>query len=118
MSGVEKYRIEQRGSKWVVLPEQGDGVLGEHDTKEDAEKQLAAIESSKARQTHGAIGSAAHAPGPVEVDRCSKSIAALRKFGGEGLAAAEPSDAWDQVGKFGIARAEVRELRQNVAGMH
>ena len=46
-------RIEQRGSKWVVLPESGDRVLGTHDTKEDAEAQLRAIESSKARAQDG-----------------------------------------------------------------
>lgn len=43
-------RIEQRGSKWVVLPESGDKVLGTHDTKEGAEAQLRAIEASKAAQ--------------------------------------------------------------------
>jgi hypothetical protein len=43
------FRIEHRGSKWVVLPETGDRVLGEHDTEEDAQKQLAAIEASKAK---------------------------------------------------------------------
>lgn len=43
-------RIEQRGEKWVVLPESGDKVLGTHDTKADAEKQLAAIEASKHKQ--------------------------------------------------------------------
>jgi hypothetical protein len=44
-----EMRIEQRGSEWVVLPENGDHVLGRHKTKADAEKQLAAIEASKAR---------------------------------------------------------------------
>ena len=50
-------RIEKRGSKWVVLPENGDHVLGTHDTREDAERQLAAIEASKARaaQAHSAL---------------------------------------------------------------
>ena len=43
------FRIERRGSKWVVLPESGDKVLGEHDTKEAAEAQLRAIEAAKAR---------------------------------------------------------------------
>jgi len=41
------FRIEKRGSKWVVLPESGDKVLGEHDTKEEAEAQLRAIEAHK-----------------------------------------------------------------------
>lgn len=45
--GAVKMRIEQRGSKWVVLPESGDKVLGEHDTKEQAEAQLRAIEASR-----------------------------------------------------------------------
>ncbi len=40
-------RIEKRGSKWVVLPETGDEVLGEHDTREEAEAQLRAIEARK-----------------------------------------------------------------------
>lgn len=39
--------IEKRGARWVVLSEAGD-VLGTHDTRDEAEKQLAAIESSKA----------------------------------------------------------------------
>ena len=42
-------RIERRGDKWAVLPEEGDHVLGTHDTREQAEAQLAAIEASKAR---------------------------------------------------------------------
>src|SRR5262245_39824244 len=42
-------RVEQRGDKWVVLPESGDKVLGTHDTKEEALRQLRAIEASKAR---------------------------------------------------------------------
>lgn len=40
-------RIEQRGSEWVVLPENGDKVLGKHKTKAEAEAQLRAIEASK-----------------------------------------------------------------------
>ncbi len=44
-----EMRIQQRGSKWVVLPENGDKVLGTHDTKEDALAQLRAIEASKSR---------------------------------------------------------------------
>lgn len=42
-------RIEQRGSEWVVLPENGDKILGKHKTKEDALAQLRAIEASKTR---------------------------------------------------------------------
>jgi len=38
--------IRKRGRKWVVMSKDGK-VLGEHDTKGDAEKQLQAIEISK-----------------------------------------------------------------------
>jgi len=40
--------IAKRGSKWVVLSEQGK-LLGEHDTLEDAAGQLKAIEAAKYR---------------------------------------------------------------------
>lgn len=40
--------IRQRNGKWVVLSEAGK-VLGTHDTREEAVKQLGAIEASKAR---------------------------------------------------------------------
>lgn len=49
---VVTMRVEQRGSKWVVLPETGDKVLGTHDTKAEAEAQLRAIEASKGRAAH------------------------------------------------------------------
>lgn len=39
--------IRKRGDKWVVLDAEGEKVLGEHDTKEEAEKQLRAIEARK-----------------------------------------------------------------------
>lgn len=42
--------IRKRGDKWVVLNEEGTKVLGEHPTKEAADKQLAAIEASKANR--------------------------------------------------------------------
>lgn len=45
MNVLEK--IEHRGNKWVVLTHDGSKVLGEHDTEEQAKKQLAAIEISK-----------------------------------------------------------------------
>lgn len=35
--------IKKEGSKWVVYSEDGRKKLGEHDSKKDAEKQLAAI---------------------------------------------------------------------------
>lgn len=44
------YKVEKRGTKWVVVKRKksGDGesteVVGKHDTKEDANKQLAALE--------------------------------------------------------------------------
>ncbi|NEP57488.1 MAG: DUF1073 domain-containing protein [Symploca sp. SIO2G7] len=40
--------ITKRGNKWVVLSEKGK-LLGEHDTPEDAVKQLRAIEAAKHR---------------------------------------------------------------------
>src|SRR5258706_1042909 len=44
------FKIEHRGSKWVVTSEDGSKVLGSHDNKADAEAQLRAVEASKARQ--------------------------------------------------------------------
>lgn len=35
--------IKKEGDKWVVYSEKGKKKLGEHDTEEEAEKQLAAI---------------------------------------------------------------------------
>lgn len=49
-AGTVLMRIEHRGSKWVVLPESGDDVLGTHDSKEDALRQLRAIEAAKSRE--------------------------------------------------------------------
>lgn len=40
-------RIEKRGSDYVVKPSKGDKVLGTHETKKAALKQVAAIEISK-----------------------------------------------------------------------
>jgi len=40
--------IRKRGSKWLVLTEAGDRVLGEHDTEEAARKQLAVPTSTPA----------------------------------------------------------------------
>lgn len=39
--------IRKKGNKWQVLDSAGDKVLGEHDTREKALKQLVAIEISK-----------------------------------------------------------------------
>lgn len=47
IKAVEK-KIEQRGSKWVVLNDAGTKVLGTFDTKAEAEKRLAQIEHFKA----------------------------------------------------------------------
>jgi len=40
--------IVQRDGKWLVMNKKKDRILGTHDTKELALKQLAAIEISKA----------------------------------------------------------------------
>ena len=40
-------RIVKRGSKWAVVSKDGSKTLGTHDTKEDAVKQLQAIEINK-----------------------------------------------------------------------
>ena len=39
--------IHKVGSKWVVTTEDGSRVLGTHNSKKQAEDQLAAIEISK-----------------------------------------------------------------------
>ena len=49
MPKLQLFRIEKRGDSWVVLPESGDKILGTHRTKEDALKQLRAIEAAKTR---------------------------------------------------------------------
>jgi hypothetical protein len=41
--------IEKRGDKWVVLSKAGK-VLGRHDTRAEAVKQLQAVEASKHRR--------------------------------------------------------------------
>lgn len=40
-------KVRKRGNKWVVLDHTGKKVLGTHPTKEEAEKQLRAIEMHK-----------------------------------------------------------------------
>lgn len=40
-------KVEKRGDKWVVTDSTGKKVLGTHPTKEEADKQLRAIEWSK-----------------------------------------------------------------------
>ena len=42
--------IKQVGDKFVVYPEGGGERLGTHDTEDEAEKQLAAIEINKAKK--------------------------------------------------------------------
>jgi hypothetical protein len=42
-------KVIKRGEEWIVTNENGDKVLGTHSSKEDAEKQLRAIEASKAK---------------------------------------------------------------------
>lgn len=48
-SGIEPMVefVEKRGDKWVVLDHTRTKVLGTHDSKEDAEEQLRAIEANK-----------------------------------------------------------------------
>jgi 8-oxo-dGTP pyrophosphatase MutT (NUDIX family)/2'-5' RNA ligase len=42
-----KAHVRKRGNKWVVTNKAGDKTLGTHDSKESAQKQLAAIEIHK-----------------------------------------------------------------------
>ncbi len=42
--------IVKKNNKWEVRDSSGKKVLGTHETKEDAVKQLGAIESSKKRR--------------------------------------------------------------------
>ena len=42
--------IKQVDGKYAVYPEDGGKRLGTHDTEDDAEKQLAAIEINKAKK--------------------------------------------------------------------
>jgi len=42
--------IEKRGKKFVVTDKSGKKVLGRHDTRGEAQKQLAAIEISKKKR--------------------------------------------------------------------
>ena len=51
-AGIEGH-VKKRGSKWVVTNKAGDKTLGTHDSKESADKQLAAIEIHK--HMHGAL---------------------------------------------------------------
>lgn len=39
--------IKKRGDKWVVMNKNGTKVLGTHDSKAKAERQLRAIEANK-----------------------------------------------------------------------
>lgn len=58
---ISMCMVEKRDGKWVVLSESGD-MLGEHDTEEEAEKQLQAIEASK----HSSKGSASAQEKPMD----------------------------------------------------
>ena len=42
--------IRKQGRKWLVLDSTGKRVLGRHDTRAEAERQLAAIEASKRKR--------------------------------------------------------------------
>lgn len=46
-SDILTEKVRKRGDKWVVLNKSGKKVLGTHSTKEDAMKQLKAIEINK-----------------------------------------------------------------------
>jgi len=103
-------RVEQRGDKWVVLPETGDEVLGEHDTKEEADAQLAAIEASQKRSEKAAAALGAKVPqgGQVATLPSGRAIsdADLRRmFGGvqrfDAGAAAVRTNVWDRGLTFG-----------------
>jgi hypothetical protein len=49
MLRIELYNIIKKvGNKWVVFTKNGGRRLGTHTSKQDAMKQLAAIEASKA----------------------------------------------------------------------
>lgn len=39
--------VERRGNKWVVVTHDRSKILGTHDTKEGADRQLRAIEANK-----------------------------------------------------------------------
>lgn len=45
-----KETIVKQGKKFVVMDNKKTKVLGKHDTKKSAEKQLAAIEINKGRE--------------------------------------------------------------------
>jgi hypothetical protein len=93
-------RIEQRDGKFVVLPESGDRVLGTHDTREGAERQLAAIEASKAQQHSSPAGSA-----PAQKEGTMPKFQKYAKFAG----AAEGAD--DAAIKTGLS-ARLAKLAQ------
>lgn len=40
-------KIKKRGNKWIVTDHTGKKILGTHDTREDALKQLRAVEYFK-----------------------------------------------------------------------
>ncbi len=42
--------VKKRGNKWVVTDKTGKKVLGEHPTKDAADRQLRAVEASKAKK--------------------------------------------------------------------
>jgi len=49
--------IHERGGKFVVTTEGGDKVLGTHDTKAEAEKQLQAIHINQHKKSYVVVGS-------------------------------------------------------------
>ena len=44
------YTIEKRGSKYLVKKKGSSKILGQHRRREDAERQIAAIEANESRK--------------------------------------------------------------------
>lgn len=84
-TGDQKRYIEKEGEKWCVFSEDGK-KLGEHDTKEEAEAQLAAIEANKNKDDRGFIPLETHLFMALSTmneisDRLEQRAALLRSHG-------------------------------------
>ena len=42
--------VKKKGNKWIVTDKSGKKILGTHDTKKEADRQLRAVEASKSRE--------------------------------------------------------------------
>lgn len=84
-AGVRKY-ITHDGDKWKVHAESGR-VLGTHDSKEDAQRQLAAVEANKHKGAPVAVSKAGCKPGErADLTGCQpvgESAADFSDFGDE-----------------------------------